>query len=269
MKKLIILFGIILMSIMTFAQSGNTYKYPVTAPAFVLPSGDVQTQIGTKADTSSVYSRTLIDAELAKKVNISDSTSNDSIHIGSDLYYLHKLGSTVQNMPIVSTFRIGLSVALSDGVIFLQLLYPKNYSYTIDTLDFVCNVQGNYTADNENRVGVYSYNSATDTYTLVASIANNGDLWKASSGYQITAVLTTPYVTTANEILYVAELYNQSAQTTVPSLVGANLTQSMLVNTTMLHTRYLLSAQKTGQTTLPATFTAAIRCAFVPFVIVR
>jgi hypothetical protein len=77
---------------------------------------------------------------------------------------------------------------------------------------------GNYTADNENRVGLYKV--VGTTYTLVASSPNNGDLWKASAG-RLNVAFSTPYIADAGAY-YIAFLLNYSAKVTTPQLYGAN-----------------------------------------------
>ena len=51
MKKLTILLVAIMFSGILVAQTTNTFKYSVTAPAIVLPGGDVQTQLDEKVNS--------------------------------------------------------------------------------------------------------------------------------------------------------------------------------------------------------------------------
>lgn len=225
------------------------------------------------------YTKTQSDAKYVTNIQLDTSSvfgysnaqidSLDNAYMANDFRTLKSLGSTIQNMPVGASFRVGLGATLTDGVIELQLQWPRPYVYTIDTLMWVQYTAGVYTGDNENRAGVYSYNKSTDTYTLVASIANDANLWTTTSGGLVTKVLATPYTTTANEIIYTAVLYNQSAQTTGPSLMGSNINQSNFIANEFLGTKYLIEAQKTGQTTLAASFTGAIRVAYCPLIIVR
>lgn len=256
MKRLFFLLAIIVLAVA--AQAQTTFKKGIVVNNDTIPNAELAKipYLLDSRDAVVGYNKTQVD-------------SLQSAFLDNEYQLLKSLGARFQNMPIGASIKAGLACALSDGVIQLQLLYPQPYSYTIDTLLMVQNVQGNYTGDNENRVGVYSYNLSTDTYTLRASIANNSELWKAGAGTTITCVLTTPYTTTANEILYTAVLYNNSAQTTGPSLIGTNLSQSMVVDKTFLGTSYYVNAQKTGQTTLPSSFTAAIRTGVCPFIVVK
>ena len=190
-------------------------------------------------------------------------------YLANEFELLKSLGANFRNMSVGASFKNGLSSTLVDGTLQLQLQYIRPYAYTIDTLTWVQGTQGNYVADNENRAGVYSYNLGTDTYTLVASIPNDGTLWTQSGGTVVVKALTAPYTTSPNEIIFTAVLYNYSSQTTGGALVGSNVIQSNYYSKEFLGTKYLISAQKATQTTLPTSFTAASRTNYCPMIIIK
>lgn len=257
MKRLFFLLAIIVLAVA--AQAQTTFKKGIVVNNDTIPNAELAKipYLLDSRDAVVSYTKTQVD-------------SLQTAFLDNEYQLLKSLGARFQNMPIGASIRSGLSVALSDNTIFLQLLYPQPYSYVIDSLTMIQYTQGNYTGDNENRVGVYSYNLATDTYTLRASIANNSELWKASTGATITCVLTTPYTTTANEILYTAVLYNNSAQSTGPTLVGTNLVATGYTDKAFLgNMKYFINAQKTGQNTLPSSFTSASRIGVCPMIIVK
>ena len=103
----------------------------------------------------------------------------NDIRFKSDMQLIcEALGSTI----IASTFpidRVTSSYTLVDTRMDVQAVYIRE-SKTIAGVKWFQGVQGNYTADNYNGVGLYSYDGA-GTLTLVASSTNDGNIWKASA----------------------------------------------------------------------------------------
>lgn len=115
------------------------------------------------------------------------------------------------------------SSSLVDG----QTIYIGVYLPTPKTLTGIKvypRTVGAYTANNNNRIGLYSYSGGT--LTLVASSANSGTLWTSAS----TTVQNIPFSATYNAVeglYFVALLYNHSAQTTAPALAGGVITYNL------------------------------------------
>lgn len=80
---------------------------------------------------------------------------------------------------------------------------------------FEMDTQGNYTANNNNKIGLYS--SDGTTLTLVASCANDGNLWKAAVGGAQKA-FSAPYTPPAPGVYFIGALYNSSALVQTPLL---------------------------------------------------
>jgi hypothetical protein len=108
---------------------------------------------------------------------------------------------------------ISTSSSCSDGVEYLSPIYIKKTT-TITGVRFFQAIQGAYTADNTNQVGLYSYNGSGGL-TLVASSTNNGNLWKNASGTLASEPFSAPY-SAAPGAYMVGIIYNNSAQTTGP-----------------------------------------------------
>jgi hypothetical protein len=104
---------------------------------------------------------------------------------------------------------------LADGVLLAGLWYLPAGTYT--GIQYALSVQGNFTADNNNRIGIYTV--AGTTATLAKSTADNANLWKAAANTLTTENLSSNFVSTG-EFVFVACLYNTSAQTTAPQLYG-------------------------------------------------
>jgi hypothetical protein len=103
---------------------------------------------------------------------------------------------------------------LTDGLIlFAAALVPVGV--TITGVGYYQGVAGVYTGDNENRFGLYTFSGGT--YTRVALTANNTELWKGTAQEERRVALTSTYVTTTS-VIYIASIYNNSAQTTAPNI---------------------------------------------------
>lgn len=74
---------------------------------------------------------------------------------------------------------------------------------------------GVYTGDQNNKIGLYTYSGGT--LTLVASCANDANLWKATSQTWTSKAFSSTYAASAG-LFFVGYLYNQSAQTTSPAI---------------------------------------------------
>jgi hypothetical protein len=133
---------------------------------------------------------------------------------------IRAFGSPIIAETLASSYRSSASAtALTDGNQPFQSLYLPEAA-TLTGIGFQVEVQGVYTADNNNKVGLYTLDTASGAMALVASSANNGDLYKAAANTIVTAPFTTPYVAAAGTY-YVSFLYNNSASTTPPQLVSA------------------------------------------------
>lgn len=132
------------------------------------------------------------------------------------------LGSTIKAEPLgLSAANIVNVTALVDNSLNLIAVYLP-LAATITGVQWFQGTTGNYTADNYNGVGLYTYNAGT--LTLVASSTDDGNIWKGSSNGWKSKAFTTPYDALPG-IYFIAALYNTSAQTTAPS-VGQNSSSS-------------------------------------------
>jgi len=109
--------------------------------------------------------------------------------------------------------------------------------------------QGNYTANNYNGIGLYSYSAGT--MTLVASTTNDGNIWKGATQTWQTKAFSSTYNAAAG-VYFIGFLYNRSAVVQNPEL-GAIANISGNVNTFDFTNSAKLSSEITGQSALPAT----------------
>ena len=151
--------------------------------------------------------------------------TNLGVNTRTDTYAL--LGSVVQGQTFgMSIVNINGSITWSDARATYVLLDPMPAGLTITGVKFWQVTQGNFTADNNNKVGIYSYSGGT--LTLVASCADDANLWKGTSSSWVTKAFSATFVTVANTAYFVAALYNNSAVVQNP-IIGASPTLAATV----------------------------------------
>lgn len=156
-------------------------------------------------------------------------------------------GGIIAENPFVDQTQGGTSTALTDGRCYFSPVYLSK-SATITGVKWLQRVTGSYTADNENRIGLYEYSAGT--MTLVASCANDGTLWSTvgTSTYGSKA-FTTPYSAAGVGLYFIGAIYNSSAQTTAPTVGGA--TVSVAAQTTIDFTNSAKLSSYVTTSTLP------------------
>jgi hypothetical protein len=125
--------------------------------------------------------------------------------------------------PLTMLNATSSSQALTDGtVLFTAVWIPETLLTTGVIVPMA--TQGAFTADNNNKVGLYS--SDGTTLTLVASTANNSGIFTQATGAAAQFAWASTVVLQPG-LYYAAYLYNSSAQTTAPSVVGQSLTGAL------------------------------------------
>jgi hypothetical protein len=149
---------------------------------------------------------------------------------------------------------INTGSALTDNRLHLAYIGTPEFDTTVSSVTFYQSTLGDYTADQENRIGLYELNNGTGVLTLVASTANNGSLWKTSLGLIDTNFSASASVTSGSPY-FIAALYNSSAQVTQPQILGdaSNVSSTVAIGTASIE----LSGGINTQNTLPATFNAS------------
>lgn len=205
----------------TTFSTGITSINGLTSSTQILSTGTSGNDFSINSSTSThTFNLPIASAINSGKLSNSDwsifnnKPSDDVVILGQQ-----GLGSTVKSVGLACRTwgNITLQTALTDGSIFLIAIYLPQ-SATITGVKWWQNVQGNYTADNENRVGLYSYSGGT--LTLVASSTDDGNLWKGASASVQSKAFTTPYVASVG-VYFIGLLYNSSAQPTPPQIGSA------------------------------------------------
>ena len=182
-----------------------------------------------------------------------DTAANAVAAVNSIMKTYQALGSALLAQTCgLSVDRITTSGAtIADGyVTFIALEYLR-VAQTITGIKWWQSIIGNYTSNNNNKVGLYSYSGGT--LTLVASSADDGTLWKTfASGSLGNKAFSASYAAAAGQY-YVGLIYNQSAVVTVPTLgVAANMVNAAVQSLDFTNSAKLQGII-TGQTDLPAT----------------
>lgn len=173
---------------------------------------------------------------------------------GIDLLAIQALGSTIRAQTVGLSFtEMTGGIGLNDGQSNIMATYLPEGA-TLNGIKFWQSTTGVYTADNNNYIVVYSYNSTTGIATEVARTANNGNLWKGEANTMQSVPFITPYVASAG-IYYALLLYNSSAQTTQPGIGGsADIFIGSAGTGLDFPNGGKLSAGSSGQTSAPSSF---------------
>lgn len=136
------------------------------------------------------------------------------------------------------------NTTLTDGRMAVFAMWLP--AMTVSTIYFIQAVNGNFTADNNNKLGLYTNNGTN--LTKVAETASDDNLFKSGAGLKSKALSST--YDTSEGLYYVAFLYNQSAATTTPSFCRAQVGNTAVVD--CLGSDYQTAYQFNSQTDLPS-----------------
>jgi hypothetical protein len=139
---------------------------------------------------------------------------------------------------------------LTDGTVFFAKIYLP-YAATLTGVWWVPSATGNFTADNNNKVGLYTRSGAT--LTKVAESTNDGTTFKTTANTFSQKAFSSTYAAAAGEY-YVALLRNHSAVTTDPAPYAINMSNAVFSTLGATANRGLCGTLA-GQTDLPASTT--------------
>lgn len=222
----------------------GTISYTETDPVFIaspangIASGDItnwNTAYGWGDHSLAGYltsitnitgnSGTATTLQTARKIN--NVSFDGSIDISVDTYLLaiQAMGSTIkaQNIDGKLADASGAISVATGRVYFVAVYLPV--ATTITGFKWKQYVTGNYTANNYNGGGLYTYSGGT--LTLVASSTNDGDIWKATVNTIGNKAFSSTYSAAAG-LYFVAVTYSASSAVTPPSL--GSLVPSSSVN---------------------------------------
>lgn len=199
----------------------------------------------------------------ARNINGASFNGSADITVDNDLLAYAALGSPILCQTVNQRLEYSnTSTALVDGQIKYEAMYLSKAA-TLTGLKFYVRVVGNYTGDNNNRVGLYSYSGGT--LTLVASSANNASLWTSAANAIQTIPFSSTYAASAG-LYFAAFIYNNSAQTTAPTLEsGVALNNLVMASTAMGFTNSAKLHGTSSGTDLPSSIAmSSITASVIP-----
>lgn len=163
------------------------------------------------------------------------------------------IGMSYDPAENVNTTDYSASAPLADGDLRLTAVLVPDAAICTGAV-FYIETAGVFTADNENRFGLYELNEAATSLNLIASRANDGtgSIYK-SAGLWFYAFASAVYVEPG--IFYLGFLRNSSAVTTNPKMAARTAFTSLLTNPFNSRTTELRAGSLSAQTALPASVT--------------
>lgn len=162
------------------------------------------------------------------------------------------LGSTFKSYPL--TMPQGITGITSNTSLtatsarFIIVYIPVGA--TITGVKWYQTTQGNYTANNYNGVGLYTYSGGN--LTLVASSTDDGNIWKAANNTWSSKAFSSTYVASSG-IYVVALLYNAAAGAPQAPVIGAaTATSNSAVGNNDFTNSAKISSSIANQNTLPS-----------------
>lgn len=160
------------------------------------------------------------------------------------------LGGSLKGMPPMGGIdRITTTAALADNIAkYVPVYLPR--AGNITGVTWWQAVQGVYTADQNCKVGLYTYSSGT--LTKVAESTNDGNLWKGTANTWQRKAFNAVYAAEPG-LYFIGLLYNTSAQTTAPTLGAAVVVANLAIQAMDFANSAKLYTQIAAQNDLPAT----------------
>lgn len=172
-------------------------------------------------DSTTYFTRFRSDTMRTNIYNAINGKQNSGTYLTEDPIVLAQqaMGSTIKGVCVACrSFRDMLSQAtLATGTIYITAYYLTQ-SATITGVKYYQQTQGNFTANNENRFGLYTYSGGV--LTLVASSANNTNLWKGTAGTVVSEPFSSPYSAAAG-LYFIVGIYNASGTPPTNPATGA------------------------------------------------
>lgn len=225
----------------TTGDSDRTVTISGNADISGTNTGD-QTSVSGNAGTATTL-------QTSRKINGVGFDGSADIAVTEILLAKQALGSPALSSDLLFPFPISsASGNLGNQQLHLIATYIP-VACTVTGVKWFQVTQGNYTANNYNGVGLYSYSGGN--LTLVASSTDDGNIWKAAAGLGSKAFSST-YNASAG-IYFVGLLYSRSAQTTAPAILKSSSTGMWSAANDMDFTNSAkLFGNISSQTSLPA-----------------
>lgn len=165
-----------------------------------------------------------------------------------------RIGAAMGSVILAETLEegpkgmLGNTGAFTDARFHVVACWLENNA-TITGVKFYQSTQGAYTADQNTKVGLYTYSGGT--LTLVASCANDANIFKAASNAWTSKAFASTFAASAG-LLFVGYLANWSAVTTAPQIGAASSYANNALTGADFTNSGKLCAFLNAQTDLPA-----------------
>lgn len=137
----------------------------------------------------------------------------------SDILALQAMGSTIKAQTIgLTPSIITTSISLTTNQVRYFAVYLPQ-AVTLTGAKWYQQTAGNFTANNYNGIGLYTYSAGTLTW-VASTTDSSGAIWKATTGTYSSANFASSYSAQPG-LYFLAFIYNESAQTTAPAVAGA------------------------------------------------
>lgn len=143
---------------------------------------------------------------------------------------------------------------VNQRILFSNIYIPESAT-DLTGIYWVQTVTGAYTADNNNKVGLYSVDG--DSIRLIASSANDGDLWKAADSTFQYKAFSSAYSDPEPGVYYTAFIYCISGSTTAPQLGARYNAISGLNARALIGNNHFSSGYLDNQTDFPTAIALA------------
>lgn len=167
-----------------------------------------------------------------------------------DILIMQALGSTIKGETFgCHATESSTTLTLTNQQIRFTAVYISQAA-TLTGIKMIQTTAGSYTANNNNRVGLYSYSGGT--LTQVAASTNDGNVWQTAAS---NSVLTIPFTSTysaAAGVYFVAFIYNRSGTTTDPIFAACASISNAIKATLDLTNSAKIYSQLATQTDLPS-----------------
>lgn len=253
--------------IRTFDGTANTadrtYTLPNVSGTFPLGTGTTN-ELAYWSGTNTLSTLTtatypsLTELSYVKGVTSAIQTQFDSGRENHLIRAYAAMGSTVKAQSLgMGMHNIGSAAtigATNNSRLTLIAIYLET-PQTITGVKWYQGTLGSYTANNENRVGLYTVSGGT--LTLVASCANDGNLWQTVASNTFGAKAFSSTYAASPGLYYIGLLYSNSAVTTAPTIgISSNVVNSN-VQSGDFSNGLGLQLVKTTVVALPSSITAS------------
>ena len=171
-------------------------------------------------DALALKQDTLTSGTTIKTINGVDILSSGNLHTHDydvDILALQGLGSAIKAQTVgVRITEANTAFTLTDNQLNISAIYVQK-AFTATGVIFYSRVAGVFTGDQENNIGLYSYNTSNGDLTQVALTANDANIWKGTANTFKNQAFSSTVVLTQG-LYFVTALYNTSAPTTAPQI---------------------------------------------------